>query len=45
VAALMPLQFDLAALVNGRFLVVRHYQPVNTYAAHTPADFLRLRED
>jgi hypothetical protein len=27
------------------FLVVRHYRPVNTYAAHTPADFIRLRED
>jgi hypothetical protein len=42
---LMPLRFGLAALVNGRFLVVRHYQPVSTYAAHTPTGFLLLREE
>jgi hypothetical protein len=43
VAALAPLRFDLAALVNRRYMVMNHYRPVNTYVARTLAEFAGLR--
>jgi Asp-tRNA(Asn)/Glu-tRNA(Gln) amidotransferase A subunit family amidase len=43
--ALMPLRFDLTARVNRRFVVVDHYQPVDTHVARTLADSLHIRRN